>query len=160
MMATQYAVQSHPFYGDTEAHAQHFSSVQADELPELYDPAVPYMEELKDFRISDSEWQALHINAVPAFLYFSSRLGKPAAFYPSTAGVTEAVLESEPWAVIIRNNPSLADISPDTGGLFVNSVGGHRRYFRLSPKHGSELIALFHEQAINNFFFSAEDIVQ
>lgn len=103
----------------------------------------PTVERLADFRMSDAEWASLQIPIGLAFLVSSTAAGGPVALYPGPAGATESRLDPEAWAVIVENNPRLADMAPDVEALVVNRIGGRREHVRLSIDRCFELIALF-----------------
>lgn len=74
---------------------------------------------LTDFRLTDAEWNALHIPIGMAFLFHSTPDGRPIALYPGP-GTTESVIGGEAWSMLILNNPELADLAPDVEALLVN----------------------------------------
>jgi Family of unknown function (DUF5947) len=81
---------------------------------------------LPDFRMSDSQWNALMIPIEMAFFFHSSPHGRVIAFYPSPAGATESLLELETWNDVVNDNPALAEMTPDVEALLVNRVGATR----------------------------------
>lgn len=87
---------------------------------------------LADFRLSDVEWNALQIPINLAFFVRTSAGGKVMAVYPSPAGPTESLLDLDSWDEIVRENPLLDQLEPDTEALLVNRVGTTREHF-LAP---------------------------
>jgi hypothetical protein len=78
---------------------------------------------LPDFRMSDDQWNALMIPIEMAFFFRSSSQGRVIALYPSPAGATESLLELEMWEDVEKENPALAQMSPDVEALLANRVG-------------------------------------
>ncbi len=81
---------------------------------------------LRDFRMSDSQWNSLMIPIEMAFFFNSSPNGRVIAFYPSPAGATESLLALEMLNDIVSENPVLAEMMPDVEALLVNRVGAGR----------------------------------
>jgi hypothetical protein len=77
---------------------------------------------LKDFRMTDGQWEALMIPIGMAFFYESSVQSKVVAFYPSPAGATESLLRLDSWNEIVEENPVLKKLEPDVEALLVNRV--------------------------------------
>ncbi len=77
---------------------------------------------LKDFRMTDGQWEALMIPIGMAFVYESSVQDKVVAFYPSPAGATESLLRLDSWNEIVEDNPVLKKLEPDVEALLVNRV--------------------------------------
>jgi hypothetical protein len=87
---------------------------------------------LKDFRLTDAQWEGLLIPIQLAFFFHSSAAGRVIALYPSPAGPTESSLDLAMWGEIAQDNPALKRISPDVEGLLVNRAaraGGAPDYF-------------------------------
>lgn len=82
-----------------------------------------------DFQLTDAQWESLMIPIGMAFFYHSSPVGKTIALYPSPAGAMESLLDLESWSGIVRDNPLLAAMEPDTEALLVNRVRGERQYY-------------------------------
>lgn len=81
---------------------------------------------LRDFRMTDGQWDSLMIPIEMAFLFHSTPHGKVVAFYPSPAGATESLLSLETWNDVVQENPALLELQPDVEALLVNRVGvGH-----------------------------------
>jgi hypothetical protein len=87
---------------------------------------------LKDFRLSDAQWNGLSIPISLAFFFSSSVTGRVVAIYPSPAGPTESLLDFDSWDEIVRDNPILREMEPDTEALLVNRVGTTREHY-LAP---------------------------
>ncbi len=77
---------------------------------------------LKDFNLSNAQWENLLIPINMAFFFYSSSAKKVVAFYPSPAGPTESLLPLEAWEDITEANPILKDLEVDTEALLVNRV--------------------------------------
>jgi hypothetical protein len=78
---------------------------------------------LRDFQLSDAQWDGLMIPIEMAFFFKSSPQGKIIALYPSPAGPTESLLSLDTWADIVEMNPALKDMQADVTALLVNRVG-------------------------------------
>ena len=95
---------------------------------------------LSDFRLTDLEWENLHLPINLAFFYRSTRAGRVVAVYPSPAGGTESLLTLETWNQLEEENPVLREIEPDVEALLVNRLGPAREHYRapdrclLSPR--------------------------
>jgi Family of unknown function (DUF5947) len=87
---------------------------------------------LRDFQLTDAQWDALCLPIDLAFLVKSSIQARTVANYPSPAGATESLLSLEAWDDIVRDNPMLATMEADTEALLVNRVGTSAEYF-LAP---------------------------
>ena len=77
---------------------------------------------LSDFRLSDAQWQSLHIPIQLAFIFHNSAAQKFIALYPSPAGPIESWLESAAWAEIVALNPVLHKMEPDVEALLINRM--------------------------------------
>jgi uncharacterized protein DUF5947 len=78
---------------------------------------------LPDFRMTEGQWDSLMIPIRLAFFFNSSPDNRVVALYPSPAGPTESLLGLESWNEIVKDNPLLAEMQPDTEALLVNRVG-------------------------------------
>ncbi len=87
---------------------------------------------LKDFDVSDAQWESLMIPINLAFFYRDGASGKMVAMYPSPAGATESLLSLEAWGDIAAQSAALQAIHPDVEALLINRVGLTREYF-LAP---------------------------
>jgi hypothetical protein len=78
---------------------------------------------LRNFQLSDAQWDGLMIPIEMAFFFKSSPQGKIIALYFSPAGPTESLLSLDAWADIVEMNPVLQDMQADVTALLVNRVG-------------------------------------
>ncbi len=81
---------------------------------------------LKDFRMTEGQWDGLMIPIEMAFIFSSTPHGKTMAYYPSPAGATESLLSLDTWNDVVSENPSLQQLQPDVEALLVNRVGAAR----------------------------------
>lgn len=88
---------------------------------------------LRDFQITDAQWDSLLIPIGMAFFYHSSPAGRTVALYPSPAGPTESLLPLETWQDIVRDNPVLARMQPDVEALVVNRLGANQHEITGAP---------------------------
>ena len=85
---------------------------------------------LPDFRMTDMQWESLHLPINLAFFFFSSPAGRVVAMFPSPAGATESLLTLESWRELAAENPVLNQLEPDVEALLVNRIGERREYVR------------------------------
>jgi hypothetical protein len=78
---------------------------------------------LRDFQLTDAQWDGLMVPIEMAFFFNSSPHGKMIALYPSPAGPTESLLSLDTWAEIVQMNPILNGMQADVSALLVNRVG-------------------------------------
>ena len=78
---------------------------------------------LPDFRMSDAQWESLHIPINLVFFFYSSPAGRIVALYPGPAGAVESLLPLEAWQELTEDNPELRELEPDVEALLVNRVG-------------------------------------
>lgn len=78
---------------------------------------------LRDFQLTDAQWEGLMIPIEMAFFFKSSPQGKVIALYPSPAGPTESLLSLDSWDDIVQGNPALDAMRDDVTALLVNRVG-------------------------------------
>jgi hypothetical protein len=97
---------------------------------------------LADFQLTDAQWESLLIPISMAFFFQSSAAGKVVALYPSPAGATESLLDFESWDEILRDNPVLEEMEPDTEALLVNRVRGACEYYLLPIDECYKLVGL------------------
>jgi hypothetical protein len=97
---------------------------------------------LADFHLGDDQWDRLAIPTGLAFFFYSSAAGRVAACYPSPGGPTEAALELECWDDIVRDNPVLKEMEPDTEALLVNRIGSAREHYLVGIDKCYELVGL------------------
>jgi hypothetical protein len=81
---------------------------------------------LRDFSLTDSQWDSLMIPIEMAFLFNSTPHEKVMAYYPSPAGPTESLLSLDTWNDVARENPVLNEMRSDVEALLVNRVGASR----------------------------------
>lgn len=84
---------------------------------------------LKDFRISDMEWDALGIPIGLAFFFYSTPEKRILALYPGPAGPTESLLTLDAWSGVAARNPAIAELQPDVEALLVNRIADTPEYY-------------------------------
>jgi hypothetical protein len=97
---------------------------------------------LGDFRLSDAQWEELHLPINLAFFFFSSPAGRVSAAYPSPAGATESLLPLEAWHDLEAENPVLRELEPDVEALLVNRVGTAREHYLVPIDECYKLVGL------------------
>lgn len=102
---------------------------------------------LRNFRLTDAQWESLLIPINMAFFFKSSLEEKIMAFYPSPAGATESLLELETWSEIVQENPVLKEMKSDVEALLVNRVAyargsGAAEYYLLPIDECYRLVGL------------------
>lgn len=119
---------------------------------------------LSSFQLTDAQWEGLMIPINMAFFFHSSAAGKVVVLYPSPAGATESLLDFESWQEIVRSNPVLQEMEPDTEALLVNRVQRAADYFIVPIDECYKLVGLIRTrwkglaggtevwEAINGFF--------
>jgi hypothetical protein len=100
------------------------------------------LEALRDFRLTDAQWESLHIPINMAFFCHGAAAGKVQAYYPSPAGATESLLTLEAWQELEDQNPALRKLEPDVEALLVNRVNGARDCYRVSIDECYKLVGL------------------
>ncbi len=85
--------------------------------------------ELRDFQMSESEWERLRIPVGMAFFFHSTPAHRVVALYPGPMGATESLLELHTWSELEQRNPVLASMQPDIEALLVNRARGAREHF-------------------------------
>jgi hypothetical protein len=100
------------------------------------------VESLADFRMTDAEWEDLHIPINLAFFFRSSTAGRVVAAYPSPAGATESLLTLEAWRGLEEQNPTLRELEPDVEALLVNRVAPAREHYRVPIDECYKLVGL------------------
>jgi hypothetical protein len=88
------------------------------------------VEFLSEFRLTDLQWEELHLPINLAFFFHSTRAGRVVAVYPSPAGGTESLLTLEAWQQLEDENPVLRELEPDVEALLVNRLGSAREHYR------------------------------
>jgi hypothetical protein len=81
---------------------------------------------LKDFQMTDAQWDGLMVPIEMAFFFHSTPHGRIIALYPSPAGPTESLLALDTWTDIVESNPILNEMESDVTALLVNRVGHGR----------------------------------
>jgi hypothetical protein len=77
---------------------------------------------LREFQLTDVQWDGLAIPIDMAFFFNSTPLDKVVALYPSPAGPMESLLPLDTWTEIAAANPILSRMLPDVTALLVNRV--------------------------------------
>ena len=80
------------------------------------------VEQLRDFAISDAEWESLGIPINLAFFVQDADDGSVSAKYPSPGGATESRLSRDTWQNLVRSHESLERMEPEVQALLVNRV--------------------------------------
>lgn len=88
---------------------------------------------LREFRLTDSQWDGLMMPINMAFFFQSTPRQRVIALYPSPAGATESLLSFDAWDEIVSENPVLLEMEADVEALLVNRIG-HARGFT-SPEY-------------------------
>lgn len=105
------------------------------------------IELLNSLSIDSALWAELSIPVSLAFLRFSSRDGKPRAYYPSPAGPVESLLStSEPSALNQAWGTLGHSVLPDVEALLVDSRHASARYFRVPVDECFRLVGIFRSQ--------------
>ncbi len=81
---------------------------------------------LRDFQMTDSQWDSLMVPIDMAFFFKSTMHGRVIALYPSPAGPMESLLSLDTWADIALVNPVLDEMEADVVAVLVNRVGHAR----------------------------------
>jgi hypothetical protein len=100
------------------------------------------IEILDDFRMTDLQWESLHLPIFLAFFYRHSPTNRIVAMYPSPAGATESLLDLESWKDLAAENPVLNELEADVEALLVNRVGQNREYCRVPIDECFKLVGL------------------
>ncbi|GAC1459440.1 MAG: DUF5947 family protein [Steroidobacteraceae bacterium] len=120
--------------------------------------------QLRDFQLSDAQWERFLIPINLAFFVRSSRTGRVFAMYPGPAGATESKLDLGAWDEIAAANSALGQLEDDVEALLVNRVQGARGYYRVPIDRCYQLVGLIRsrwhgahgrdgaDQAIARFF--------
>jgi len=108
----------------------------------LYRPIPRRIQVLRDFVISDAQWDDLMIPISLAFFSHSTRLARMFALYPGPAGAAESLLRLEAWEEISAANPQLRSLQSDVEALLVNRVGAAREYFIVPIDECYKLVGL------------------
>jgi hypothetical protein len=100
------------------------------------------IESLPDFRLSDGQWEELHLPIDLTFFVESTPARRVLAFYPSPAGAVESLLTLEAWQALVEQNPVLSKLEPDVEALVVNRMKGERAYYRTPIDECFKLVGL------------------
>ena len=100
------------------------------------------IESLPDFRLTDAQWEGLHLPINLAFFVRSTPAGRVLALYPSPAGATESLLPLEAWQALVEENPVLGGLEPDVEALLANRTGRDREYYRAPIDECYRLVGL------------------
>lgn len=106
----------------------------------------PRTELLRDFKLTDAEWDDMRIPIDIVFFFVSTPEGRPVAIYPGPAGPMDSALSRPAWTRLVAQNPVLATLSPDVEALLVNRSQGLREYFRVSIDRCYSLVGLMRTQ--------------
>lgn len=98
---------------------------------ELYRWLPTQWQRLRNFLLTDADWEDLQIPIGLAFIFHSTPSGRPVALYPGPAGVTESLLKLERWSGLVDRNPVLATLAPDVEALLIDRTQGRRDYYRV-----------------------------
>ena len=74
-------------------------------------------------------WEALALPVDIAFMFRSSSIDRPVAFYPGPMGATASALPLPAWDEIISRSPELATLEPDVEAILVHRTRGARDYW-------------------------------
>jgi hypothetical protein len=87
---------------------------------------------LKEFAMTDAQWDSLLIPIGLAFFVKSSTEGRVLAMYPGAAGSAESLLSLDTWTDIAQENPVLDEMDADVEALLVNRLNRPAEYY-LTP---------------------------
>jgi hypothetical protein len=97
---------------------------------------------LRDFQLSDAQWEGFQIPINLAFFVRSSRTGRVFAMYPGPAGATESTLDLAAWDEIAGANPGLERLEDDVEALLINRIHGARDCYRVPIDRCYQLVGL------------------
>ena len=95
---------------------------------------------LREFALSDAQWDAFLIPINMAFFFYSSPAERVIAMYPGPAGATESTLDLDAWDDLEMANPLLTELEADVEALLVYRVEGARECYRLPIDRCYELV--------------------
>jgi hypothetical protein len=106
---------------------------------------------VRDFQLSDAQWDDLMIPIGMAFFLKSSVEGRVLAFYPSPAGATESIPSLTAWEEIVKQNPVLTEMETDVEALLANRLDQARPtnsggYYLVPIDKCYELVGLIRSQ--------------
>ncbi len=97
---------------------------------------------LKDFAMTDAQWDSLLIPIGLAFFLKSSTEGRVLAMYPGAAGSAESQLALDTWTDIVQDNPVLDRMEADVEALLVNRLNNPGEYYLTPVDKCYELVGL------------------
>ncbi|HEX3447271.1 MAG TPA: DUF5947 family protein [Isosphaeraceae bacterium] len=97
---------------------------------------------LPEFRLTDIQWEDLHLPINLAFFVQSTPAQRVLALYPSPAGAVESLLTLEAWQTLVVDNPVLGELEPDVEALLVNRMKDVRAYYRTPIDECFKLVGL------------------
>ena len=127
---------------------------------------------LRDFDLSDDEWEGFRIPIDLAFVFRSTPAQGPVAIYPGPAGAIESPFAADGWSRLIAANPMLAHLDPDVEALLVNRMNGAREYYLVSIDRCYALVGLIRRhwrglsggaevwEAVRDYFRTLRDDVE
>lgn len=92
------------------AHQRHRS------VPERY-------QSFPAFRLGPGQWEDLEIPVGLAFFFHNSVQERTIAFYPGPAGATESELPLAAWESVLKDNPEVGTVAPDTEAVIIRAPG-------------------------------------
>ncbi len=97
---------------------------------------------LRDFRMTQAQWESLRIPVGMAFFTDSTPDGRVVAHYPSPMGATQSLLQLVTWQELIDANPILRSLEPDVEALLVNRARGAEDYYLVPIDECFRLVGL------------------
>jgi hypothetical protein len=97
---------------------------------------------LRDFSLTEAQWDGLMIPIGMAFFFRSSLDQRVIALYPSPAGATESLLDLQAWNEIVIGNQTLSEMELDTEALLINRVNGASDYYLVPIDECFKLVGL------------------
>jgi hypothetical protein len=104
------------------------------------------MQLLADIRVSDEQWEGLHLPINLAFFYFDGREQNEVAVYPSPAGPIESLLSLDAWQELVAANPVLGEMEADVEALLVNRLAQGREHYRVGIDQCYRLVGLMRRE--------------
>ena len=95
-----------------------------------------------DFRMSDQQWESLHLPINLAFFYHSSPAQRVVAMFPSPAGATESQLPPDSWEQIAEANPVLRTLQSDVEALLIYRIRKAREHYLVPIDQCYKLVGL------------------
>jgi hypothetical protein len=97
---------------------------------------------LRDFSMTDAQWDSLLIPIGLAFFLKSSQEQRVLAMYPGAAGSAESLLSLDTWTDIAQDNPVLNQMEADVEALLVNRLSRPAEYYLTPIDKCYELVGL------------------